>query len=530
MMWFARLIFFFISVTTFIDGGPAASHVVDCKSRINVAWWSKAPLTQRNDTVMVGIMRDLLDDMLKFCCPANLSVNYTMIKDGAVDLFSLLPNAYKTYDNNTEDEEDEETDLFLPVTGYIADQRSRLHYQFLPLVESPGILHVHGSKPPYSPGYIVLTACVNAWPVLVFLAVLATVSGMMVWAIDSFYNPEQAPDNLWKGVWRGIWWSMVSMTTVGYGDHAPKSLPARLFAGLWLMLGLCIVSMFTANATTTMTSMTLGTTRSIHGKTMYAVQHSEEYRYGVQHGAHMIATESLNEIWHLLETKDGTTALIDTIAASHYSDKYETLKKNMQILDVIDYSFAYGILMRDMWGKWGVSNSSAGRRDGGPKHVGCFVKYPSLREEAIMKLAYRKMKLFPGKKSSMSEDMASMMFSPTGKMFKDFLYSTGSLFTLMLLVGLMWEIQRRRKTGKEYPDKQVDADCAGDEGMVESNMGQLIERQCREIEEAMEFEVERFFARFIMRIEEARVMPPRRRQRVMQKKPLNIPPLDVTDA
>ena len=104
----------------------------------------------------------------------------------------------------------------------------------------------------------------------------------------------------------------------------------------------------------------------------------------------------------------------------------------------------------------------------------------------------------------------------------------------------MWEIQRRRKRGKEYPAKDVDADCAGDEVMVESNMGhevmvesnmgQLIELQCREIEEAMEFEVERFFARFVMRIEEARVMPPRRRQRVMQKKPLNIPPLDVTDA
>ena len=40
------------------------------------------------------------------------------------------------------------------------------------------------------------------------------------------------------------------MTTVGYGDKSPKSPPGRLFAMLWILIGLTVVSIYIAVLTT----------------------------------------------------------------------------------------------------------------------------------------------------------------------------------------------------------------------------------------------------------------------------------------
>lgn len=39
-----------------------------------------------------------------------------------------------------------------------------------------------------------------------------------------------------------------------YGDHAPKSLVAKLFAVLWIMLGITVFTMYTATLTTALSA------------------------------------------------------------------------------------------------------------------------------------------------------------------------------------------------------------------------------------------------------------------------------------
>ncbi len=43
-----------------------------------------------------------------------------------------------------------------------------------------------------------------------------------------------------------FWWAIVTMTTVGYGDFTPKTLPGRLFAVLVMFAGISLVSLLTA--------------------------------------------------------------------------------------------------------------------------------------------------------------------------------------------------------------------------------------------------------------------------------------------
>jgi hypothetical protein len=62
--------------------------------------------------------------------------------------------------------------------------------------------------------------------------------GNLVWLLERKKNSEEFPQGYLKGVWEGIWWSIVTVTTVGYGDKAP----VRSLAVCWVCLPFCLVS------------------------------------------------------------------------------------------------------------------------------------------------------------------------------------------------------------------------------------------------------------------------------------------------
>ncbi len=44
----------------------------------------------------------------------------------------------------------------------------------------------------------------------------------------------------------GVWWSLVTMTTVGYGDIVPQTIPGQLLAALLMIMGIGLFAMITA--------------------------------------------------------------------------------------------------------------------------------------------------------------------------------------------------------------------------------------------------------------------------------------------
>jgi ABC-type amino acid transport substrate-binding protein len=93
--------------------------------------------------------------------------------------------------------------------------------------------------------------------VILLLAVTLLIFGFLLWLIEKKKNTEQFSSSA-KGIGDGFWWAAVTMTTVGYGDKAPKTLAGRILATIWMFTAIIIISSFTASITSSLTVSQLG--------------------------------------------------------------------------------------------------------------------------------------------------------------------------------------------------------------------------------------------------------------------------------
>jgi polar amino acid transport system substrate-binding protein len=76
--------------------------------------------------------------------------------------------------------------------------------------------------------------------------------GLVIWIIERPHNQHQFRKGL-VGILDGLWWSVVTMTTVGYGDKAPRTIMGRTISVAWMFVAIVIISSFTATITSTLT-------------------------------------------------------------------------------------------------------------------------------------------------------------------------------------------------------------------------------------------------------------------------------------
>ncbi len=77
--------------------------------------------------------------------------------------------------------------------------------------------------------------------------------GVLVWYFERYRNPDEFGGNTAEGIGSGFWWAAVTMTTVGYGDKAPKTFAGRLIGFVWMFAGIILISFFTATIASSLT-------------------------------------------------------------------------------------------------------------------------------------------------------------------------------------------------------------------------------------------------------------------------------------
>ena len=83
------------------------------------------------------------------------------------------------------------------------------------------------------------------WLIVVF-AMAVLVAAHLIWWLERHHNPDFAVPYR-RGIWDSFYWSVVTMSTVGYGDKVARGGLGRGFALVWIALGTLVFASFTAS-------------------------------------------------------------------------------------------------------------------------------------------------------------------------------------------------------------------------------------------------------------------------------------------
>ncbi len=87
---------------------------------------------------------------------------------------------------------------------------------------------------------------------LFLLLLIILIFGFLGWYFERKRNPENFRPT-YRGIWDGLWWSAVTLTTVGYGDKAPKTRMGKISALVLMFGGLLFISGLTASIASSLT-------------------------------------------------------------------------------------------------------------------------------------------------------------------------------------------------------------------------------------------------------------------------------------
>jgi ABC-type amino acid transport substrate-binding protein len=146
----------------------------------------------------------------------------------------------------------------------------------------------------------------NLLPVFGLLLLLALVAGAIVWLFERRQNPKMFGGGTVRGVGQGIWWAMVTLTTVGYGDKAPKTLGGRMVALIWMFASIILIASFTATITASFTVGELkGKVRGLSDLPdvrVGSLAQSESFKFLAKRGIAVLPFEN---------SRDGLQAIVD---------------------------------------------------------------------------------------------------------------------------------------------------------------------------------------------------------------------------
>lgn len=85
--------------------------------------------------------------------------------------------------------------------------------------------------------------------ICLWLSLVLVIVGFMCWLLEHRSNEDMFNKSPRQGIWDGFWWAGVTMTTIGYGDKAPKTVGGRVLALLWMLVAMGLTASLTASIT-----------------------------------------------------------------------------------------------------------------------------------------------------------------------------------------------------------------------------------------------------------------------------------------
>jgi polar amino acid transport system substrate-binding protein len=183
--------------------------------------------------------------------------------------------------------------------------------------------------------------------VLLIIFIVLFFVGLIVWLFERKKNKEQFGGGIAKGLGSSFWWAAVTMTTVGYGDKAPRTTGGRIIGLIWMFAGLIMISGFTAAIASALTvdklDVGINSLSDLYNVRVGTVRNSSSEEYLTQNSVDFITMENIEKGIDLIK-QNRIDALVYDAPILKYYIKSQNISNEVKvlsiILDPIHYAFA----------------------------------------------------------------------------------------------------------------------------------------------------------------------------------------------
>ena len=180
---------------------------------------------------------------------------------------------------------------------------------------------------------------------IIFFAVFVLFWAHLAWFAER--GSDAINDSYYPGILESIWWTIVTMSTVGYGDIAPKQWFGRVVASFVILTGISFFCLFTAEVASIRVLSKLESSIScpedLQGKVVATAEGTTSVQALRDLGAKVVETPKIEGAYEKLLKKEVEAVVFDAPGLLYYGKREGAGKVTVVggLFDTQDYGIAF---------------------------------------------------------------------------------------------------------------------------------------------------------------------------------------------
>ncbi|XP_057300471.1 uncharacterized protein LOC130632586 isoform X2 [Hydractinia symbiolongicarpus] len=416
------------------DGVSATVQASTCRcpEKVSSNFYLLKPYVYKDEEKdLAGVFSQLLDDLVTHSCgtcerPSGVR-NTTLDKK----LNGRGSYAEKANFNKVVKEIDGYTDLTFPVIGF-SGLVEYFGYKYVSLLHRPGVVLIVRDKPISEIVVEMIFMVLSIWPLILLNLIMMTAAGFLVWILEGYHMRASSDfsSKILTGLQQGWYWAFITQGTHGYGDFVPKRVLSRIFAIIWILVGLVMSSLIVGAIVTSLTTVNDAAKVKIYGTEIGALNATFEERVGILRNGKVNTRSvytSTAQLAEALESREVEGVLIDAYTAGTSKEDFQ--RPQIRASDMIKTVKTYGFVLSG-----GLTNVDDEARD--------FIKTNEHRILEIIENSTARME--PSKKPEYKS-----IFDPSSDMLKSTILWLCVMLLCGSLCGILYTVFRKHRSKRK---------------------------------------------------------------------------------